>query len=65
MAVPAAYTFVANGLVKFFTEEVHKLPDWEEGFIPMDKIPTAAGATAKVAVDLYEQFLAQKNKENG
>ncbi len=56
MATPADYTAVANALVKFFTEEVHKLPDWEEGFIPMDKIPMAAGATAKVAVDALDAF---------
>jgi hypothetical protein len=60
MADKAAYTFVANGLVKFFTDEIHTLSGFQQGFIPMDKVPAAAGATAKHAVDLYEQYLAQK-----
>ena len=63
MATPAAYTAVANVLVKFFTEEIHTLPQFEQGFIPMDKVPAAAGATAKVAVDAYEAYLAQHQKE--
>jgi hypothetical protein len=59
MAAPAAYTAVANDLVKFFTDEIHTLPEFEQGFIPMDKVPAAAGATAKRAVDAYEAYLAQ------
>jgi hypothetical protein len=62
MAIPAAYTAVANALVKFFTDEIHTLPQFEQGFIPMDKVPVAAGATAKVAVDAYEAFLIQEQK---
>jgi hypothetical protein len=62
MAIPAVYTAVANVLVKFFTDEIHTLPEFEQGFIPMDKVPAAAGATAKVAVDAYEAYL-QLQKE--
>ena len=65
MAIPAAYTAVANALVKLFTDEIHKLPGFEQGFIPMDKVPEAAGVTAKVAVDAYEAYLAQLQKEQG
>jgi hypothetical protein len=62
MAIPGAYTAVANALVKLFTDEIHKLPGFEQGFIPMDKVPEAAGATAKVAVDAYEAYLARKEQ---
>ncbi len=48
------YTAVANALAKFMTDEVHKLPGWEQSFIPMDKIPMAAGAMSKVAVDALD-----------
>ncbi len=65
MATQGAYTAVANRLVTFFTEEIHKLPPWEESFIPLDKVPMAAGATAKVAVDAYEAFMAEKNRSDG
>jgi hypothetical protein len=63
MAAPSAYTYVANGLVKFFTDEIHTLPPFEQGFIPMNKVPAAAGATAKKAVDLYEEYLAKLHQE--
>jgi hypothetical protein len=60
MATQADYTAVANALVKFFTDQVHRLPEPWQGFIPMEKIPTAAGATAKVAVDALDAFRAQE-----
>lgn len=58
MANQAEYSAVANALVKFFTDEVHTLPGWEQQWIPMDRIPEAAGATAKVAVDALDAFRA-------
>ncbi len=54
MASPEDYTAVANALVKFFFQEENKLPEWERNFIPQDKIPAAAGACAKVAVDALD-----------
>ncbi len=54
------YTAVANALVRFITDEIHKLPGWEQSFIPMDKIPMAAGAMSKVAVDALD---AERAKE--
>ncbi len=65
VASQAEYSAVANALVRFFTEEIHKLPGWEQNFIPMDKIPMAAGATAKAAVDALDAYRAKKNQENG
>lgn len=62
MADQAGYTYVANGLVKFFTDEIHTLSGFQQGFIPMDKVPAAAGATAKKAVDLYESYLATQKE---
>ncbi len=56
MATQAEYTAVANDLVKFFTDEIHTLPGWEQSFIPMDKVPAAAGAVAKRAVDTIDAF---------
>jgi hypothetical protein len=64
MATPADYTAVANALARFFTDEIHQLPGWEQGFIPMDKVPAAAGATAKVAVDALDAFRAQRLRED-
>ena len=63
VATPSDYTAVANALVKFFTDEVHTLPGWEQGFIPMEKIPAAAGATAKVAVDALDSYRAKLQQE--
>lgn len=59
MTAPAAYTAVANALVAFFMQEEQQLPGWERAFIPQDKIPAAAGACAKVAVDAYEAYMAK------
>ncbi len=59
VASQADYTAVANALVTFFTEEIHKLPGWEQPYIPMEKVPAAAGATAKVAVDALDKFRSQ------
>lgn len=60
MATQADYTAVANDLVKFFTDEIHTLPGWEQHFIPLDKIPMAAGAVAKRAVDTLDAFRAKE-----
>ncbi len=56
MATQQEYTAVANALVRFFVSEEQKLPGWEQAFIPQDKIPTAAGACAKVAVDALDSY---------
>jgi len=59
MATQADYTAVANALVKFFTNEIHTLPGWEQNYIPIAKVPAAAGATAKVAVDALDAYRSQ------
>ncbi len=56
MASQAEYSAVANALVKLMLFEEHKLPPWEQSFIPQDKIPAAAGAAAKVAVDTLDEY---------
>lgn len=63
MATPAEYTAVANDLVKLFTDEVHLLPGFEQSFIPMDKIPEAAGTVAKRAVDTLDAYRAQEKQQ--
>ncbi len=63
MATPAEYTAVANALVKLMLFEEHKLPPWEQAFIPQDKIPAAAGACAKVAVDALDDYRAKRLQE--
>ncbi len=64
MATQAEYSAVANALVRFFIQEENKLPEWERNFIPQDKIPAAAGACAKVAVDALDQYRGKKDQEN-
>jgi hypothetical protein len=63
VALPGDYTAVANALVTFFTDEIHTLPEFDQGFIPMDKVPAAAGATAKVAVDALDAYRATRNQQ--
>lgn len=55
-APQAKYTAVANALLAFFLQEEQQLPGWEQNFIPQDKIPAAAGACAKVAVDAADAY---------
>ncbi len=66
MASSGDYTAVANALVVLIHQSIAKLPPWEQGFIPQDKIPAAAGAAAKVAVDALDAYrvhpLAAKRK---
>lgn len=63
MATQQDYTDVANALLKFFMQEEQQLPDWERSFIPQDKIPAAAGACAKVAVDALDASRATRNQQ--
>jgi hypothetical protein len=63
MATQADYTAVANALLQFMLTEEQQLPGWERAFIPQAKIPAAAGACAKVAVDAYEAYLATVNRQ--
>ncbi len=63
MATPADYTAVANALLALMRNELQKLPPWEQGFIPQEKLPTAAGMAAKVAVDALDTYRARKNQE--
>lgn len=58
MANQGDYSVVANALVSLIHQSIAKLPAWEQGFIPMDKIPAAAGAAAKVAVDALDHYRA-------
>ncbi len=58
MATPDDYTAVANALVVLIHNSIAKLPPWEQSFIPQDKIPAAAGAAAKVAVDALDKHRA-------
>ena len=60
MATQAEYTAVANALVALITSKIQLLPSWEQGFIPVDKIPMAAGAAAKTAVDTLDAFRAKE-----
>ena len=52
------YSAAANALVVLIHQSIAKLPPWEQSFIPQDKIPAAAGAAAKVAVDAAETYRA-------
>lgn len=58
MASQQEYSYVANHLVAFAHQWIRQLQPWQQGFIPMDKIPAAAGATAKEAVDALDEFRA-------
>ncbi len=61
MASQADYSIVANALVVLIHQSIAKLPPWEQSFIPMDKIPAAAGAAAKVAVDSLDAYRSKEN----
>lgn len=56
MATQQEYSYVANALVAFAHKWISTLPPWQQGFIPMDKVPAAAGATAKEAVDALDEY---------
>ncbi len=58
MASQQEYSFVTNALVALIHQSIALLPGWEQGFIPMDKIPEAAGQAAKTAVDALDQYRA-------
>ncbi len=58
MATQQEYSYVANALVAFAHKWIATLPAFEQSFIPMDKVPAAAGATAKEAVDALDQYRA-------
>jgi hypothetical protein len=63
MATQEEYTVVANALVALITNKIQLLPSWEQGFVPVDKIPMAAGAAAKVAVDTLDTYRAKEPKQ--
>ncbi len=58
MASQNEYSYVANALVAFAHKWIAQLPPFEQRFIPLDKVPAAAGATAKAAVDALDQYRA-------
>ncbi len=58
MATQQELSYVANALVAFAHKWISTLPGYEQAFIPMDKVPAAAGATAQVAVDALDQYRA-------
>ena len=51
---------MANALVALMTSKIGLLPPWEQSFIPTDKIPAAAGAAAKTAVDTLDAYRAKE-----
>ncbi len=61
MASQNEYSYVANALVAFAHKWIAQLPPFEQRFIPLDKVPAAAGATAKEAVDALDQYRAAHN----
>ncbi len=58
MASQGDYTIGANALMHLIYVSIAKLPDWEQGFIPKDKIPAAAGAGAKAVIDAVDEYRA-------
>jgi hypothetical protein len=62
MATQGDYTAVANALVAFAMQNIRLLPTWEQNFIPLDKLPAAAGAAAKVAVDTLDDYRSTEEK---
>jgi hypothetical protein len=58
MASQADYTAGANALMHLIYTSIAKLPDWEQNFIPKDKIPAAAGAGAKAVIDAVDAYRA-------
>ncbi len=64
MATQGDYTVGANALMHLIYTSIAKLPDWEQGFIPKDKIPAAAGAGAKAVIDAVDAFRAPPQKDN-
>ena len=62
MATQDDYTAVANAVLKLMIAEEQQLPGWEKAFIPQDKLPMAAGAVAKVAVDALDAHRAAQEK---
>ncbi len=60
MANQGDYSVVANALVTLIHQSIAKLPPWEQSFVPMDKIPAAAGMAAKVAVDALDAYRAKE-----
>lgn len=63
MATQGDYTAVANALVALANEKIALLPDWEQSFIPKDKIPAACGAAAKTAVDTLDAYRSTRNQQ--
>ncbi len=63
MATQQEYTAVANALLALMKREEAKLPEWEQAWIPQDKLPAAAGACAKVAVDALDAYRSAKIKK--
>jgi hypothetical protein len=53
------YSFLANALVGYAHQWIATLPGFEQSFIPMEKIPAAAGALSKFCVDTIDQYDAK------
>ena len=62
MATQGDYSAVANALVAYAKSEIEQLPGFEQSLIPMQKLPAAAGAAAKVAVDTLDAYRAKVKK---
>lgn len=62
MATQGDYTAVANALLELMKSSEAQLPGWERSFIPQDKLPAAAGAAAKVAVDALDKYRSTVNQ---
>ena len=52
------YSFIANDLVAYAHHMIANLPPFMQQFIPMDKIPAAAGAVSKKIIDDLDAFRA-------
>lgn len=63
MGTQGDYSAVANALVAYAKSEIEQLPAFEQSLIPMQKLPAAAGAAAKVAVDTLDAYRAKEKKK--
>jgi hypothetical protein len=58
MASQGDYSVVANIYVALMHKYLAQVPPWEQSFIPIDKIPEAAGVLAKAGVDGLDAYRA-------
>lgn len=63
MATQAEYTALANDLVVYARQLIaENIPTWEQSFIPMEKLPTFAGAVSKHCIDFIDKYRAQQEQ---